>query len=223
MMDHGQLGPPTPMSAVMLSPVESRRPSFSDTRPRRSSMKELESHPRRSSSGEYIATSTLRRASQTRSGMGSFTSDERHKPALEGAAISGRGLSDSLSMSALEDDSDPDEPTESSTAVKNEKTNGGFAHPNDISAELYANPTLAALRSAMGGLSMTPLQTSVKQAVPTLPPILANPKCSGYFVEPVGASSFITVQYVPYDTLTLDEVDGTFSGKWRGGGKDNMS
>ncbi|KAJ3551832.1 hypothetical protein NM688_g4482 [Phlebia brevispora] len=62
----------------------------------------------------------------------------------------------------------------------------GFVHPSDLTAQIMANPKLAALR----GLSVIP------QASPSLlspsgsrvaysPPILANPKCSGYFVEPM--------------------------------------
>ena len=79
-----------------------------------------------------------------------------------------------------------------------------YAHPTDLAAQLAAHPKLAALRSP-AGLSMTPLTsaggisptrstpqspgiTSVKGPnyfAPASPPILANPKCSGYFVEPV--------------------------------------
>ncbi|VDC07927.1 unnamed protein product [Peniophora sp. CBMAI 1063] len=62
---------------------------------------------------------------------------------------------------------------------------GGLQSPADLAAQLYANPKLAALR-APGGMSMTPLQTSSGQrSDPRSPPILANPKCSGYFVEPM--------------------------------------
>lgn len=60
-------------------------------------------------------------------------------------------------------------------------------HGVDLAAQLHANPKLAALRSP-GGLSMTPLQpaTRVIDKSTISPPILMNPKCSGYFVEPVG-------------------------------------
>jgi dual specificity phosphatase 12 len=67
---------------------------------------------------------------------------------------------------------------------------GTLQHGADLAAQLHANPKLAALRSP-GGLSMTPM--TPLQAAPKAidkssisPPILMNPKCSGYFVEPVG-------------------------------------
>ncbi|KZV59928.1 hypothetical protein PENSPDRAFT_659853 [Peniophora sp. CONT] len=64
-------------------------------------------------------------------------------------------------------------------------TPGGLQSPADLAAQLYANPKLAALRGA-GGMGMTPLQTSGgSRPDPRSPPILANPKCSGYFVEPM--------------------------------------
>jgi dual specificity phosphatase 12 len=60
-------------------------------------------------------------------------------------------------------------------------------HGADLAAQLSANPKLAALRSP-GSLTMTPLQPAprVIDKASISPPILMNPKCSGYFVEPVG-------------------------------------
>ncbi|KII87806.1 hypothetical protein PLICRDRAFT_176572 [Plicaturopsis crispa FD-325 SS-3] len=58
-----------------------------------------------------------------------------------------------------------------------------FVHPADLAAQLYSNPKLAALRSP--GLPGTPTTTAPKFSAPASPPILANPKCSGYFVEPM--------------------------------------
>ncbi|KAI0254635.1 hypothetical protein BJV78DRAFT_1274060 [Lactifluus subvellereus] len=59
-------------------------------------------------------------------------------------------------------------------------------HGADLAAQLHANPKLAALRSP-GGLTMTPFQpaTRVIDKSSISPPILMNPKCSGYFVEPM--------------------------------------
>ena len=80
--------------------------------------------------------------------------------------------------------------------------------PAELAAQLHANPKLAALR---GG--MTPQATS-KSGSPMSPPILVNPKCSGYFVEPVrdpvfteDSKSLICLAQL---YAVLDEVDGTF-------------
>ena len=51
-----------------------------------------------------------------------------------------------------------------------------FISPSDLSSQLFANPTLAALRSANSQVSPSSVNS---------PPILMNTKCSGYFVEPV--------------------------------------
>ena len=64
---------------------------------------------------------------------------------------------------------------------------GPFQHGADLAAQLHANPKLAALRFP-GSLSMTPLNNAPRgiDKSSISPPILMNPKCSGYFVEPVG-------------------------------------
>ncbi|KAI0052194.1 hypothetical protein FA95DRAFT_1553891 [Auriscalpium vulgare] len=54
--------------------------------------------------------------------------------------------------------------------------------PADLAAQLYANPKLAALRSPIVG--MTPMAPRIDKSSIS-PPILMNPKCSGYFVEPM--------------------------------------
>ena len=51
-----------------------------------------------------------------------------------------------------------------------------FIRPSELSLHLFANPTLAALRSA---------NSPVSPSLVNSPPILLNAKCSGYFVEPV--------------------------------------
>lgn len=66
---------------------------------------------------------------------------------------------------------------------------GTLQHGADLAAQLHAHPKLAPLRTP-GGLSMTPM-TPLQTAPKTIdkssisPPILMNPKCSGYFVEPM--------------------------------------
>ncbi|TFK46775.1 hypothetical protein OE88DRAFT_1666997 [Heliocybe sulcata] len=60
-----------------------------------------------------------------------------------------------------------------------------LSHGSDLAAQLFANPKLAALRSPMG-MGMTPIQQSAAKPAPAMPaPILINPKCSGYFLEPM--------------------------------------
>jgi len=63
---------------------------------------------------------------------------------------------------------------------------GTLQHGADLAAQLHANPKIAALRSP-GGLAMTPLNTATRvlDKSSISPPILMNPKCSGYFVEPM--------------------------------------
>jgi hypothetical protein len=157
----------------------------------------LEPLKRRPSNEEHVTVSLSRRSSQP----GSFTGGRPKMAsllAMEGAAMLGRGLSDSLSMSALETEEDVEEETtelEGSPAPKEKNphlppSNGGFVHPHDLTAELYANPKLAALRLQVGGLSMTPMQMSAKPAPLVIPPILVNQKCSGYFVEPASQIDF---------------------------------
>ena len=56
-----------------------------------------------------------------------------------------------------------------------------FFSPSDLAARLNENPKLSALRQeSFGGASSPGGRMSVSS-----PPILMNPKCSGYFVEPV--------------------------------------
>ncbi|KAH9072875.1 hypothetical protein EDB83DRAFT_2505252 [Lactarius deliciosus] len=215
MLDHGQLGPPTP--AVALSPVSSRRPSTThDAVARRPSS----SSSRRPSGGALSMTA------MPRPRLGSTSGLIRPFPltSLEGS----NGLAGqvgSLSMSALEDDEikspsqDDDEESADSTsatvstsitsginntdtapsslatetiientdsALSTNKRVSTLQHGADLAIQLHSNPKLAALRSP-GGLTMTPLQTSTRvvDKASISPPILMNPKCSGYFVEPM--------------------------------------
>lgn len=63
-----------------------------------------------------------------------------------------------------------------------------FISPSDLAAELYSNPKLAALRSPLctpNGFGITSIQSTSRGSVHLSAPILANSKCSGYFVEPM--------------------------------------
>ncbi|KNZ78667.1 Dual specificity protein phosphatase 12 [Termitomyces sp. J132] len=59
--------------------------------------------------------------------------------------------------------------------------------PSELAAELMTNPKLAALRAPHPGSQSTGVTQphTVAKAPPQSPPILMNPKCSGYFVEPM--------------------------------------
>ncbi|KAL4079485.1 hypothetical protein J3A83DRAFT_4085933 [Scleroderma citrinum] len=58
-----------------------------------------------------------------------------------------------------------------------------YASPADLAAQLNSHPKLAALR-APPSLAMTSI-SGPNSKQPVSPPILMNPKCSGYFVEPM--------------------------------------
>ncbi|KAI0087434.1 protein-tyrosine phosphatase-like protein [Irpex rosettiformis] len=68
------------------------------------------------------------------------------------------------------------------TSAENNSINPSrLAHASELSAQLSSNPKIAALRS---GLSVVPAPSPSLAAVQGSP-ILSNPKCSGYFVEPL--------------------------------------
>lgn len=130
-----------------------------------------------------------------------------------------------------------------------------FASPSDLAAQLSSHPKLTALR-APSGLALTPMSApgapsptrSVPQTpgiaavkssnyfAPISPPILANPKCSGYFVEPVrvvlpplvscelgrsvpgGLTRMVGLRF-----RVTDEVDGAVPRGGPYGGQDHLS
>lgn len=157
MLDHGQLGPPTP--------VESRRPSMNDVKPRRPSMPDQ--------LGNDLGKLSMSRRGSSR---GSFSDPRARLLGLDGLAGFGRGMSESLSMSALEVEEDHEIEKE---VKPGSPTIGGLVHPSSFSAQLHAHPKLAALRTAGLPTSTTPSPTL------SAPPILVDPRCSGYFVEAV--------------------------------------
>ncbi|KAJ7108682.1 hypothetical protein C8R44DRAFT_803346 [Mycena epipterygia] len=237
MLDHGQLGAPTPAAAT---PVGSRRPSMSlASRPRLGSASVGNSRPRRPSGlAEAMSMSALdtddppaedgpTEDGSTRSDVRRTSSDPPRRPRLR-PLISGvvSGLGDQLSMSALDtEDSGPEDgptpPTDaqqplpsthafaaatrlgrrlsdamlgspaetspvesraSDTAPDVPAATTHFSSTDDIAAQLFAHPKLAAFRGPTMS-PLTPLQGPPK--LPISPPILVNPKCSGYFVEPM--------------------------------------
>lgn len=75
--------------------------------------------------------------------------------------------------------------------------------PTDLAAQLFANPKLTALRSQplTPGAQTSPSLSRHHSGLVSSAPILTNPQCSGYFVEPVsnscdhcGACSFMLLQ-----------------------------
>jgi len=105
---------------------------------------------------------------------GSF-SDTKARP-LGPDGVANLGTSKSLSMSAPEVEADhetgrkkPDPPNVS-----------GLAHPSSLSAQLHTHPNLAALRTTGLPAGTTPFPT-----LALAPPILVDPRCSGYFIETV--------------------------------------
>jgi dual specificity phosphatase 12 len=100
---------------------------------------------------------------------------------IDAAHTSGLQLSDAVIPTVVDDKAqlDPqskggDDAVEGASPIEPPTTH--FISPSDLSSQLFANPTLAALRSANSPLSPSSVNS---------PPILLNAKCSGYFVEPV--------------------------------------
>ncbi|EKM76732.1 hypothetical protein AGABI1DRAFT_131026 [Agaricus bisporus var. burnettii JB137-S8] len=116
----------------------------------------------------------------------------------EAARLLGRRLSDALmtplsnpsrgggapSGQSLDIPPAPDVVVENSN---NELVTTHLISPANLAAQLYANPKLAALRSPSFGSSTPPISQTITQPrlLATSPPIIMNPKCSGYFVEPM--------------------------------------
>ncbi|KAG1823341.1 protein-tyrosine phosphatase-like protein [Suillus subaureus] len=199
MLDHGQLGPPTP-ALPSLSPATSRRPSANDrgTSSRRPSM-------------SLGARALMESLSMSSLSMSALDTDDDHEPdepknghtddlpplrvdvkssrsssmSMEGL---GKDLSDALDASVATNDGPSTGTTTQSETVRvlspvhesqdTSKTGGPLQPPLDLAAELHSHPKLAALRMPPS-LSMTGIRSSIS------PPILMNPKCSGYFVEPM--------------------------------------
>ena len=96
---------------------------------------------------------------------------------IDAAHISGLQLSDAVVSTATDGKVKPE------AQSKGGNSTGGvslpvehFNRPSELSLQLFANPTLAALRS---------VNSPVSPSLINSPPTLLNAKCSGYFVEPV--------------------------------------
>ncbi|KAJ7461746.1 hypothetical protein B0H11DRAFT_2055850 [Mycena galericulata] len=102
--------------------------------------------------------------------------------AFEAATRLGRRLSDAVIASPA--DTSPAELRAPEGGAPNRPPTTHFSSSEDIAAQLFAHPKLAAFRGPMMS-PLTPLQGSGPKMLPISPPILVNPKCSGYFVEPM--------------------------------------
>ncbi|KAJ7778113.1 hypothetical protein B0H16DRAFT_1405873 [Mycena metata] len=213
MLDHGQLGAPTPAAAT---PVASRQPSMSmAARP-----STADSRPRRPSGlAEQLSIPALDTDDVSENGVTEGVPQRpRLRPLISGVADL---TMSSLSMSALDTEDDPEDaeqqqhrthalnaatrlgrrlsdaviasPTDTSPPAPDERPSlesatTHFSSSEDIAAQLFANPKLAGLRGPMMSplTPLTPLGTPKGLPASVSPPILVNPKCSGYFVEPMG-------------------------------------
>lgn len=124
---------------------------------------------------------------------------------IKAAEILGRRLSHSMISSASE--------TQASEQEDHPTTH--LISPNDLAAQLYAHPKLAELRSISG-----PSSPSV--STPVSAPILANSKCSGYFVEPVRCASLVFFCLHKLKLKSEDEMDGTVFGVWPARWEDHL-
>lgn len=107
-------------------------------------------------------------------------------------AVNPRSKNDALPPPAQGHDQNPQTPSSPATSTSQVNVPSQPPLPNmstrplsqthhpSLSAQLYSNPTLAALRTDINTFSRpTPLNVAAS------PPILADSKCSGYFVEPI--------------------------------------
>ncbi|KAH8109517.1 hypothetical protein DFH11DRAFT_1626596 [Phellopilus nigrolimitatus] len=219
MLDHGQVGPDTPASALACSPAASRRPSTLE-RP----WPGLAMSPRRGSAGAQATLNgepvLLRRPSGSGLGPGSGTGSRREsagtrprRPSQLAPSTRAIPEGEHLDSSALADDDEDDDADEKGEEEgkgaqgKHAARTPSYLSPMDLAAQLNAHPKLAALRSPSGGLGglqpMSPLNgpnsasggssngsgggTLARHlsAAARVPPLITNPACSGYFVEPM--------------------------------------
>ena len=226
MLDHGQLGPATPVD----SPVGSRRPSSSsqavsvprrpsDSAPHRPSRLSFSSKFGESLSMSSIEPTTVQSAhpihtlrSMVHTSMDSTSAldieDEsdtelntfptnsssteldssKEDLSIDAAHILGLQLSDAVISTVTDGKVHPEAQSKDGNSTDDASLPvEHFIKPSDLSLHLFANPTLAALRSS---------NSPVSPSVVTSPPILLNAKCSGYFVEPV-SSGLLLIDHIP--------------------------
>ena len=187
MLDHGQLGPPSP--AVSFSPTIPSPPAFSLTS-ESSGSESTEREPTLTQAEVDEAEELERQMSRSMALAEKDGEDEDDdaktvKPDVQVSEPLDTADVGSPSAVAVASTPNPRPPVIPPNRRPQSNT-PGLSHPSDLSAQLSSNAKLAALR---GGLSIVPQPSPSLSPnhlrVPTDPPLLINPKCSGYFVEPV--------------------------------------
>jgi dual specificity phosphatase 12 len=197
MQDHGQLSSPSP--AVAYSPVVPSPPSF--TAPSRASLDderneneetkppvdeavvdEAEDLGRKLSESLTLAESKRNvGSSMTETETSEELSNEKEMPLHEVSSATTQTTSSPTPHPVT----NPNRPP----VPRPVRNTSGLAHPSDLSAQLYNNPAVAALRPSISVIPPSPSSPSYRPSPNLSPvltsPILVNAKCSGYFVEPV--------------------------------------
>lgn len=225
MLDHGQLGPPT----VVGTPAISRTPSTSAVRPltRSTQTPALESmssinenpvpttEPSQSLQNDTGPSSTTSSVSESAENNEKDSTYVASPPAMDSTTpaedlairnseLLGRQLSDAVISTKDPNSRTPIELPD--TTIQNPLDR--LVSPADLSAQLFSNPKLAALRNPTLPQSQS-MSSQTRPPTVVSAPILVNPKCSGYFVEPVSPLNNMS----PDRLLTSpdsDEMDGTF-------------
>lgn len=248
MLDHGQLGPPTPAATT---PAVSRRPSGSTTNTASSQSANPTS---RRSFGQGLSDSLSMAAIQEKPGE-ALIAEENSLPNIKSNTPGGRALEEfrnaahlevsTSSVSALEIDEDAEiEPADAAQedisieasriigrrlsdgldaslkpSENGETTTTQVIKPSDLVAELHSNPKIMVLRTP--SLISNQNNGILKAASVASAPILVNPKCSGYFLEPV-CPFFLTIIVLNLLIKLADEMDGTLSVIWSTSRQNNM-
>ncbi|KAF8637468.1 hypothetical protein AX16_010796 [Volvariella volvacea WC 439] len=198
MIDHGQLGPPTPAA---LTPAGSRRPS-SNLQPLTQIASNTPTHPEGqrtvgslamtsvdvNGAGEtVISQSDYAVEDDARDDNGEQDTPNPNRTPQPGRALSSTGARPPAAV-APQDKLTSQGISRVDSSHPLSQASSQYATSADLSAALMANPKLAALRSPH--ISPAPAAPASIAPLPSItpisPPILINPKCSGYFVEPVG-------------------------------------
>ena len=180
MVEHGQLSPPTP--AVSYSPTVSTPPGFPEESDPLSNVPQA---PREDDSLQLPAVDEAEElAEQLSCGVSLTDSATKARNSDTTTIHEGNGHA---STASLPDDTNASVSitrTPVASPLRQQKPTPTLSHPSELAAQVYSNPTLAALRT--GTVRPTPsLKIPPNPSLTIGTSVLVNPKCSGYFVEPV--------------------------------------